>query len=178
MRPPWSSRTAKQQLGGTNFTTLTNLSVPGWIGLDWHKTTNEIFTDLKKKKKKACCQLTTVLYQLNLSKRISKVFLNHFRKMRVLSWQLPNHVWYALLSGHNSHELLRMISQSGPALGTLPWSSLCTGIKPLAHSEAWAWAKEGPLGVMVHWMPWGRDWTEIIFELLMPSSVRQRKSTQ
>lgn len=77
-----------------------------------------------------------------------------------------------------------MISQSEPALGRLPLSSLCKGIKPLAGQafttvEAQALAKEGPLGIMVQLRSWGSDWAAIIFEpsCLAVSGIKQVLNT-
>lgn len=82
-RPPWSSRMVKEQPGNAGKDQLHHPHKPYqlqdvhvWVGREEDRWNSRWL------KRNACCQLITVLYQPNFPKRISKVFLNHFRKMR------------------------------------------------------------------------------------------------
>lgn len=123
-----------KMLGETNSPSSQALSAPIWASLRCKEVDRWNSHCQKKKKKNGYCQLITVFYPLNFPERISKVFLNHFKKMRayVSTAVVKSCMVCALWLGHNSHELLRMINKSDPALGRLPWSSLWKRLKPLA----------------------------------------------
>ena len=113
-----------EMLGGTKSPSSQALSAPSWASPGWQKR-GRWNSHWFKKKKEMHTANSSLYYQLNFPKRISKVLLNHSGKWGLmLAWQMSNHIRCALQSGHHSHELFRMISQSGPALGRLPEVSL------------------------------------------------------
>lgn len=128
-------------------------------------------------KKNAYCQLITVFYPVNFPERISKVFLNHFKKMRAcVSMAAVKSCMVCPVDGaqqpwaSQDDQPIRASSWQTPLKFTLERDK-AFGRYSSHHCRSKARAKEGPLGITVQWTPWGRDWATIIFEPLLPSMV-------
>lgn len=172
---PWSSKTANSLKGQTSPTSQSFLSSKSSRSLLARKT-DKIFAD-PTQQKKACCQLINPILE-----RISKVFLIHFRKMRA-------HVSMAAVKSptvscckHSSPGLFGIISQSGPARGSLSLSLPSKGTRLLAGKALLLKRhKHKPKK-----LPEASGCSEclrrglaiISFEPCLPSSVGRRESTQ